>query len=458
MAAKSTPEENIYKAQRKKNELGRALYEQRDAPLVERLRSLEDDLGGRRHLADLVYAAIHEAHERGELDWSYTTRHLCQQHLRQLLMGQRVSGMQDNIYEALLYAVNELEDEEEKEEVPPSSEMRKLQKALEQNGFYELVPSGGGHLKLVTGPHHPSGRGRTVQSERGGPIVLPSTPSDHRWRKNAVTRLRKAAFAGIPVLTSDPFEGPVQERELPKNEISFQEQKRLEGIEQRNRNNIEQTSKARFLAEPIVAKLGSWDNPNFVHELADVILFYGRSGGYTRWFNLKGEATHEGVVKVLRRLHRGETLSEPSHEGVITFFTDLAEADDPVERYMGLLRESKGVKEKPPLQEAIRALAEPEEPTPEEVWREQKQAIREAAALQPIPVREDAPVVVNGERSAEPWPAADRAADPWPAADRAAEAALLALELVYEMVVGRENPDRDTVLALAMRVYRLEAR
>jgi len=407
------PPENLVKARARKVEQNRQVYLERDLPLIERLRRLETELGERSTLTDLVYAAIEEGHEQGLLEHHFPSRSAAAHSITKLLNGRLVTAMYDPTYASYLYAIEQLE-----EPLQISSDMRTLKEAIEENGFYKIVPDRKGHLKLLTGANHPAGEDKVVVDE-GGPITLPGTPSDVRWRKNAVARLRRASMRHIPVLSSDPF-GNQSRALLPEYEEKRTKMV-LAGQRTRQQKNAERTRELRTLMEPLFAKLGSWENSGFMTELSRVILHYGRARKIERWFNSRpgkeADRPYEAVAYVLRRLNRGETLNEHSINAMSLFWHELDLAPDPVQRYIELLRESRGLVE-------VEALTE------------------EEALEAPAPLRKA--VVELAESYAQPVASVPSTGFP------------LALEVLYEMVAGRADADRERVLEIALRVMRLE--
>jgi hypothetical protein len=412
--------ERIAEARAKRLARQSQLFEERDRPLIERLGTLRQELDSST-LADLVFQAVEEGYEQGKLSYHFPPpegRDRARRQIIRLLDGKRHLAMRDDIYQAFEYALNELEEDQP---LPPvSSDLRRMKEVIERDGLYQLNMSSSGHWKITTGPNHPLGKNKPVVDE-GGPVTLAGTPSDVRWRKNVVARLRKVSLAGVPLLPYDPFNKP-RLKNVDLSPIDF-EQRRLQGVQERNERNAEETRALRAQVEPLVAKLGSWENTSFLNELSGVIYHYGVSRKLDPWFNTKGDPTPESIYSLLKRLNEGKTLSERSIQSMRVFWTDLEFSDDVVQRYVELLRESRGLPREASVPEVIEKLG-------------------------PLPLP---------HFPAEPPPGARELLETFAAnAELAVQEYPLALEVLYEMVAGRADADRERVLDIALRVMRLE--
>lgn len=290
-------------------------------------------------------------------------------------------------------------------------EVDELIKAIRGTG-YKVVSAGRTHHRVL----NPKGQ---VVVDENGPLIISKTPSESRWYEMTMHRLIKAGIFKV-----DPKKAGQQKKEGGggKAELSEEQEelkrKRMEGMARASRNRDERTRKLRARLEPMIVKLGgSWSKRGFSAEFAQVAYHLLASRGVVdRWASLAG------CIQNLNNLNRGATMSDKLASAWEAVLDDLEKAPDPKARYFELLRESKGITAKPPL--VVPPRKPPIEPAaPSEVVERQ----------QVVPLR---PRAVAGP---------DAAIIP-----------RLALQAVFLMTVGREEPVMDEILAVGEKIARLE--
>lgn len=194
-----------------------------------------------------------------------------------------------------------------------------------------------------------------------GPIIISSSPSEHRWREMTVQRLMAAN-----VLKKDPYKktatGGEQNGTTPRGQHlaspemrEAAKQARVAAIQRISQDHHERTSKLRARLEPVIARLGGWSRARGpggnttgiqVVELTRVAMHWGK----TRGISETPEATESAAVQSMRNLMTGGTLGRlwlPFAERFVDDLEDHAgtppRPEKAAERYMELLREMKGV-------------------------------------------------------------------------------------------------------------------
>lgn len=291
---------------------------------------------------------------------------------------------------------------------------------LRKNG-YKTVPSGGGHKKIV------DHRGQAVVDDNG-PLLISSSPGDNTWREKHVARLlRRGVIKRDPWGQDEPAGVRDENRKagpgLKDPEIRARAQERQD---EENRRRAEETKALRARIEPFVAKVGGWDKRGFQSELSQAFAAYGERRGHLDWTPNTAAAT-----QLFYKLRKGGTWNDRIIQHVTLFFDDILNSEDPVLRYVDLVRESKNL---PPTEvravETGPAVGLPtdrvliHDKPPEELGYGPKNAAKQIRSNGVGPLYESK----------------------------------LALEVLFEMVHGREEVDKDAVINLAYRVAELETR
>jgi hypothetical protein len=218
-----------------------------------------------------------------------------------------------------------------------SSDLRPLLDLIKKNK-YKVVPSGKHHKVL-----DPKGR---VVTDANGPLIISSTPGDHRARDMHVKRLRDA---GVLKPDQDPWK-PQKEKDpdakgKKKDPLAGdpeakarREAAKVAAIKAKSAANAERTRKVRARLEPIVTKLGGWDKFGLTSNLGLVYFHLMKTMN-----QVDGPATAASAAGTIQRLKRGETLSEKTIPLVEIMLNDLEKKGDPVARFMELQREAKGI-------------------------------------------------------------------------------------------------------------------
>lgn len=210
-------------------------------------------------------------------------------------------------------------------------EVTELLRAIRANG-YKTVPSGGGHKKVV------DRHGKAVV-DSNGPLLISSSPSDHRWRDMHVKRLMKAG-----VLKEDPWNPEEKTRDRNQNGGDPQHGARVAAMYRKQIARDERTRQIRMRLEPMVARLGGWDKQGFTSQIGRVMFSYARSRG-----RVEAPVTEAAAVQNARNLKGGATLSDKAAVCWELLLTDLEQAFDESQedglrgRYFELVREAQGL-------------------------------------------------------------------------------------------------------------------
>lgn len=297
------------------------------------------------------------------------------------------------------------------------SEVDVLLKAAKANG-YKTVPAQGGHKKIV------DHRGKPVIDSKG-PIIISGTPGDHRWRDMTVKRWLAAGIIKV-----DPFESNTPGkavRRLKGGAVSGRgggsrladpdvQEAKVAAIKAKAAVERDHTQKMREQWEPIVAKIGGWGK---IGQLSDVVFWFGEWRGIVERFK-----TRDAAYRALTTLRKGQTLSEAGRKAMAYFIEELVKVKNPQDRYIELVRLSKGLPAKE--DETIRGGDPLPDPLPKEV-------------------RDQLAVEKNGNGNGSVGRIGP------------ATKPSLALEIVAQMMVGRTEVD-DRVLALGEQIQELELR
>jgi hypothetical protein len=214
-----------------------------------------------------------------------------------------------------------------------SADLRPLLDIIKKNK-YKVVPSGKHHKVL-----DPKGR---VVTDANGPLIISSTPGDHRARDMHVKRLTDA---GVITADQNPWkpkkEKDPDERAEKKGGERLSPDRRaaiVAGIAKRSAANAERTRLIRARLEPFVSQLGGWDKKGNAANLAIV------HHHLMKTLNQVGAPpTVNAASQVFYKLKRGETLGEKSAEMMEVLLADLERGGDPIARFMQLQREAKGI-------------------------------------------------------------------------------------------------------------------
>lgn len=316
----------------------------------------------------------------------------------------------------------------------------------------------------------------SVVVDANGPIIISSSPSVNRWREMAVQRLMNPNIPGGPVLKADPFKatlpnknkrGPDHAADQPKKNKGASkladpavQAARDRAVRARSDRNRENTAKLRARWEPIVVKLGGWAHGRTgsglrVGEMGDVMFAWARNRGRMELpkTTLTGaEMTPPVVAQAVRTFRTpGGILSEKTLE-LFGAFVDDVERDcgRPVDtakaasRYMGFVREAKGISNGPtspapsPARVAPPPVVPPAAPEPL-LW---------------VPAADEAPDPVGGTA-----PRSRAEIGPLYEPDTFVAAPELAMEVLYEIAVNARILDPEAKarhLALAREIAELE--
>lgn len=232
-------------------------------------------------------------------------------------------------------------------------EVAELEKAIRKSG-YKLVPSGGGHKKVV------DQRGRPVV-DRNGPLIVSSSPSEARWREMHVSRLMNAG-----VLKEDPWNPEERPRRQGLQDPAVKEKAHI-ALQREMARREQETKKIRERIEPLVVKLGGWEKHGFVADLGRVMYHVVKARG-----RVEAPKNQAAAVANARNLKLGGTLSDSNAICWNLLLDDLEQAQlsGPTglrDRWVELCREAKGVNRVPStLPPELPGLngVEPEPPTP----------------------------------------------------------------------------------------------
>jgi len=229
-------------------------------------------------------------------------------------------------------------------------ELRPLVDAAKKNG-YKVLPAGRAkHLRVID----PKGK---VVVDAQGPVIVSSTPSEHRHRDMHVQRW---IAAGIITADQNPWKPQkAKEGENGQPETRSEEEERLLAakkaeIAEQDRARANRTKKIRERLEPIIARLGGWEKRGLQADMGRVLFRLSR--GWT------GAPKNENSAgQLITRIKRGDTLGEGSAECLERLLKELENHEDLVLHWTNLVRESKDL---PKLTALPPAKTEPE-PEPE---------------------------------------------------------------------------------------------
>ncbi len=262
------------------------------------------------------------------------------------------------------------------------------------------------------GAHH-----KVVDSAGNLVYVLPRSPSDRRWRDNAIRGLVKEG-----VFEHDPKKTNGQKK--TKHHIADPEIQALKiaAVKARHARFAEITKGIRGRMEPLITKVGGWgmrQGQISGSELGAVAMFWGR--GRPDVFKSQGAAESSAQ----KNMRQGGTCSEQACGFWDAFVTAWESAEDPRRWYFDLLRESKGMEKT-----KVIVGGEPVPPKPEK-----KKNLRRAGRVK--------------RYMAEPAERHPLESPPL--------TGQLALKAVMLMAAGRENIDRDEILEVGEQILALEA-
>lgn len=326
----------------------------------------------------------------------------------------------------------------------------------------------------------------SVVVDKSGPIIISSSPSVNRWREMAVQRLMNPDIPGGPVLKSDPFKAtPSNENKRGPDHADDKGDGKKKGgskltdpdvqarrdaaTRARSNRNKDRTSALRARWEPIVMKLGGWaagrGSGVRLTEMGEVMFAWARNRGRMELpkTTMTGAAMTASALSQTVRTFRtpGGTLGEKSLELFEAFIDDVErECGVPVDtakaasRYMGFLREAKGISTGPtsPAPSPARVIPPPPVVPP-------SPAPPVIPPARPIP---DDLLVAAGHAAPVPPPsprAASAEIGPRYDPDTFVKAPELALEVLYEIALNTRSMDPDTKnrhLAMAREIAELE--
>ena len=198
-----------------------------------------------------------------------------------------------------------------------TKDVEDLVRAIKATGTHN-VESNGAHHKVIDGAGH------TV-------YVLPKSPSDRRWRENAVHELVK-----FGVFESDP------KKQKKKHHLASPENqaKKIAAVKERAAKLAEETAVVRERMTPLVNKIGGWgmgQNQITASEVGMVAKHWGRDREDVWHTDGAARTSAQNNMK-----HNG--ACSPQALGFWdAFVTDWELADDPRSWYFDLAREMKGL-------------------------------------------------------------------------------------------------------------------
>lgn len=251
-------------------------------------------------------------------------------------------------------------------------EVRELTEAIESGKYGPggiTVVTEGKHQKLYyrNQPVHE----RLEDGSRGPVLVLPLTPSDVRWRENAVKSLIRSK-----ILREDPKKAG-QRGLTPEQEAERQaERERKERQQEDRQQEVSATSESakekqanttllRTRAERILDRMGVWKPAGKGHSgWRGTIAEVARVSHYVAEDEATDgdEAPSEAKIKDWwRRLYRDEPLTEEGRTFINAFIDELDRADNATRFYHDLLRDALGLFETQAPVPPARREPEPEQ-------------------------------------------------------------------------------------------------
>lgn len=284
-----------------------------------------------------------------------------------------------------------------------ASEVDELVRDIKATGKFD-VRSAGPHHKVV------NGEGKTI-------YTFGKTPSDHRWRDNAVRGLiREGVFEHDPKKTNGQKER--SQHRLADPEIQA---KKVAAIKARSEHFAEITRDIRARLEPLITRAGGWGTHKgqiTASELGLAARYWGRDRPDV--FKTDEAARNSAQTN----MRQGGTCSEKACGFWDAFVTAWESADDTRRWYFDLVREYKGLSPTA----VIVGGAEVKPPATE------PKNLRRAGRVKRY--------MAEPERHPlEPEPLIGQ----------------LALKAVFLMAVGRENADQDEILGIGEQILVLEA-
>jgi len=208
--------------------------------------------------------------------------------------------------------------------VSTDTDFTKIIRAMKRRG-YETIPGGAGHRKVV------DKHGKVVK-DSNGPLIISSSPSDHRARTMHVHRLMKAG-----VLTEDPFESNPEAKGARLADPDVQA-KKLAALQKRAAEERNATIELREFLEPFIVMIGGWEKHGQMTLIGRVAMNYLDSVKQPgRWKTL------DAAVASLRNLRSGNVLSDAARKNWKRFFDALADDNDPLTKWNEMHRETIGI-------------------------------------------------------------------------------------------------------------------
>lgn len=284
------------------------------------------------------------------------------------------------------------------------SEVRVLEAAIRKRGFKIVRTGNGAHKKILD-------KKGAVVVDKDGPLILSGSPGDRRWIEMHVHRLTHAG-----VLASDPFKPTPSGQQEPsengekkgkRGDLQSPEVKARmrQAIADKSAASKEATARLRSRWEPILAKLGGWGDATGGHRPARGVSIVEFTEVMHHWAQVRGRVelpkkTQRGtpmnmgaMTQITRNLKiPGNTIGDYWMPLFKVFIDELEmNAGSPVDaqkaanRYMELVKETKGIVKPPDTPQAgpatVAAVPLPRGP--------------HEAEPEPIPVRPQTPPVLG---------------------------------------------------------------
>lgn len=205
-----------------------------------------------------------------------------------------------------------------------------MSKASEVDDLIRDIKATGTHNVSSIGAHH-----KVTDSDGNVVYVLAKTPSDRRWRDNAVRGLVKAG-----VFEKDPRKNnghPKKRSNLHDPEVQA---KKVAAVKARHERFAAATREIRARIDPLIVKVGGWGSRKgqvSASELGLAAMHWGRNRPDVF-------ASEEGARSSAQsNIKQGGTLSEKGASFWDAFVTAWESADDPRRWYFDLVREMKGL-------------------------------------------------------------------------------------------------------------------
>lgn len=206
-----------------------------------------------------------------------------------------------------------------------------MSKASEVEDLVRAIKATGTHDVSSVGAHH-----KVTDSAGTTVYILPKTPSDRRWRDNAVRGLVKAG-----VFEKDPKkmngESKRTKHHLADPEIQA---KKVAAVKARHAHFAELTRDIRTRIEPLITKVGGWGMRSgqvTASELGAAAMYWGRDRADVFGSQDGAKSSAQANIK------QGGTLSEKGVSFWDAFVTAWESAEDPQRWYFDLVREMKGL-------------------------------------------------------------------------------------------------------------------